>query len=110
MPIVTVNGQRYNVADTDPKTIEKAIAKRKNYKASSDSVIGDIGRGIAAGVVSIPQGLATIPTTGIDLLFDTDVTDDVNEFFDAIKPDVEGAAGKTAQMVAQLALQVLYQN
>jgi hypothetical protein len=104
MPIVTVNGQRYNVADTDPKTIEKAIAKRKNYKASSDSVIGDIGRGIAAGVVSIPQGLATIPTTGIDLLFDTDVTDDVNEFFDAIKPDVEGAAGKTAQMVAQFGI------
>jgi hypothetical protein len=104
MPIVTVDGKRYNVADTNPKTIEQAIAKRKSIKSSSDSVIGDIGRGFVAGAVSIPQGLATLPTTGIDLLFDTDITDDVNEFFEAIKPDVEGAAGKTAQMVTQFGI------
>ena len=86
MPIVTVDGQQYNVADTNPKTIQEAIEKRKNYKSSSDSSgIGDIGRGIVAGAVSIPQGLITLPTTGIDLLFDTDVTDDINDFFDAIK-------------------------
>ena len=65
---------------------------------------GDIGRGIAAGVVSIPQGLATIPTTGIDLLFNTEVTDNVNEFFEGIKPEVEGTAGKTAQMIAQFGI------
>tara|TARA_R100001369_G_scaffold33636_2_gene58734 strand:+ start:299 stop:4222 length:3924 start_codon:yes stop_codon:yes gene_type:complete len=104
MPIVTVDGKRYNVADTDPKTIERAVAKRKSIKSSSDSVIGDIGRGFVAGAVSIPQGLATLPTTGIDLLFDTNVTDDINEFFDAIKPDVEGTAGKTAQMVTQFGI------
>jgi hypothetical protein len=104
MPIVTVDGKRYNVADTNPKTIERAVAKRKSIKSSSDSVIGDIGRGVVAGVVSIPQGLATLPTTGIDLLFDTNVTDDINEFFEAIKPDVGGAAGKTAQMVTQFGI------
>jgi hypothetical protein len=105
MPIVTVDGQQYNVADTNPKTIQEAIEKRKNYKSSSDSSgIGDIGRGIVAGAVSIPQGLITLPTTGIDLLFDTDVTDDINDFFDAIKPDVEGTAGKTAQMITQFGI------
>mgnify|MGYP003630053908 CR=1 FL=1 len=106
MPIVTVNGQQYNVADTDPQTIEEAVSNRKKSKrsSSSESVIGNIGRGFVAGAVSIPQGLATIPTTGIDLLLDTDITDNVNEFFDAIKPDVEGTAGKTAQMITQFGI------
>ena len=107
MPIVTVNGQRYSVDNTDPDTIQKAIDERKRRSFSSNSgssVVGDIGRGIVAGAVSIPQGIATIPTTGIDLLFDTDVTDDVNDFFDAIKPDVGGTAGKTAQVITQFGI------
>ena len=106
MPVVKLpNGTQIFVESNDPEEIKKATQKaQERSSSSSESVIGDIGRGIAAGVVSIPQGLATIPTTGIDLLFDTDVTDDVNEFFDAIKPDVEGAAGKTAQMVAQFGI------
>ena len=77
---------------------------KKELSAGSDSVVGDIGRGIAAGVVSIPQGLATIPTTGIDLLFDTDVTDDVNDFFESFKPDVGGTAGQTAQLITQFGI------
>ena len=102
MPIVTIDGQQYSVDSNDPDAIQKAVNERKKRSSSSgSSVVGDIGRGIAAGAVSIPQGLVTLPTTGIDLLFDTDVTDDVNDFFDAIKPDVEGTAGKTAQMVTQ---------
>ena len=107
MPIVTVNGQRYSVDNTDPDTIQKAIDERKRRSFSSNSgssVVGDIGRGIVAGAVSIPQGIATIPTTGIDLLFDTDVTDDVNDFFDSIKPDVGGTAGKTAQVITQFGI------
>ena len=104
MPIVTVDGQQYNVADTRPETIQAAVDLRKKYRASppsDSSFIGDIGRGIAAGAVSIPQGIVTIPTTGIDLLFNTDITDDVNELFESIKPEVEGTAGQTAQLITQ---------
>ena len=57
MPIVTVNGQRYSVDNTNPDTIQKAIDERKRRSFSSNSsssVVGDIGRGIAAGAVSIP--------------------------------------------------------
>ena len=114
MPIVTVDGKRYNVADTDPKTIERAVAKRKSIKSSSDSVIGDIGRGFVAGAVSIPQGLATLPTTGIDLLFDTDVTDDIN----FLKPSNQMFKAQQVRLhkwllsleYQVLVLQVLYQN
>ena len=106
MPIITLaNGQTVFIESDDPEEIKKAskkFIKRKSKK--SDSVVGDIGRSIAAGVVSIPQGIATIPTTGLDLLFNTDVTDDVNEFFEDIKPDVQGTAGKTAQMIVQFGI------
>ena len=106
MPLIKLpNGTQIFVESDDPEEIKKATQKaKKRSSSSSDSVIGDIGRGIAAGVVSIPQGIATIPTTGLDLLFNTDVTDDVNEFFEDIKPDVQGTAGKTAQMVAQFGI------
>lgn len=106
MPLIQLpNGTQIFVESDDPEEIKKATEKaQERSSSSSGSVVGDIGRGIAAGVVSIPQGLATIPTTGIDLLFNTDVTDNVNEFFEAIKPDVGGTAGKTAQMVAQFGI------
>jgi len=106
MPLIKLpNGTQIFVESNDPEEIKKATQKAQERSSSdSDSVIGDIGRGIVAGVVSIPQGIATIPTTGLDLLFNTDVTDDVNEFFESIKPDVGGTAGKTAQMVAQFGI------
>tara|TARA_R110002110_G_scaffold141934_3_gene330024 strand:- start:1458 stop:5408 length:3951 start_codon:yes stop_codon:yes gene_type:complete len=111
MPIVKlIDGTNIFVDSNDPAVIAEAKQKAQKQKTKrlkkrgSGSVVGDIGRGIAAGVVSIPQGIATIPTTGLDLLFNTDVTDDVNEFFEDIKPDVQGTAGKTAQMVAQFGI------
>ena len=107
MPLIELpDGTNLFVKSNDPKDIEQAkidFTKKRNT-GSSGSLAGDIGRGIAAGVVSIPQGLVTIPTTGIDLLFNTEVTDNVNEFFEGIKPEVEGTAGKTAQIIAQFGI------
>tara|TARA_R100000773_G_scaffold44668_1_gene47205 strand:+ start:6501 stop:10397 length:3897 start_codon:yes stop_codon:yes gene_type:complete len=108
MPYVKLpDGTNIFVESNDPQEIAKKTSeaqRKKNKSRGSDSVVGDIGRGIAAGVVSIPQGLATIPTTGIDLLFDTDVTDDVNDFFESFKPDVGGTAGQTAQLITQFGI------
>ena len=104
MPLVVLeDGRRLFVDSDDPEEIEQAKQKsmKRRKTGSSGSLAGDIGRGIGAGLVSIPQGLVTLPTTGIDLLFNTEVTDNVNEFFKGIKPEVEGTAGKTAQMIAQ---------
>ena len=63
MPLIKLpNGTQIFVESDDPEEIKKATQKaKKRSSSSSDSVIGDIGRGIAAGVVSIPQGIATIP-------------------------------------------------
>jgi len=107
MPLVVLeDGRRLFVDSDDPEEIEQAKQKsmKRRKTGSSGSLAGDIGRGIGAGLVSIPQGLVTLPTTGIDLLFNTEVTDNVNEFFEGIKPEVEGTAGKTAQMIAQFGI------
>ena len=107
MPLVKLNdGTEIFVDSNDANDIEEAKQRfiKKRNTGSSGTLAGDIGRGIGAGIVSIPQGLITIPTTGIDLLFNTEVTDNVNDFFQGIKPEVEGTAGKTAQMIAQFGI------
>ena len=108
MPIIKLpDGTNLFVQSSNPEDIEIAkqrFQKRKASGGSSGSFIGDIGRGIAAGAVSIPQGIATLPTTGIDLLFDTNVTADVNAFFEKFKPEVDSTAGKTAQLITQFGI------
>jgi hypothetical protein len=108
MPTIKLpDGTNLFVQSSNPEDVEiakKRFQKRKTSGGSSDSLAGDIGRGIGAGIVSIPQGLITIPTTGIDLLFNTEVTDNVNDFFEGIKPEVDSTAGKTAQMIAQFGI------
>ena len=58
MPIITLNtGERIFVESDDPEEIKKAserATKTGLSRSKSGSGIGDIGRGIAAGVVSIP--------------------------------------------------------
>jgi len=107
MPLVKLNdGTEIFVDSNDANDIEEAKQRftKKRNTGSSGTLAGDIGRGIGAGIVSIPQGLITIPTTGIDLLFNTEVTNNVNDFFEGIKPEVDSTAGKTAQMIAQFGI------
>ena len=108
MPTVTLpDGTNVFIDSNDPKEIERQkenYRKEKLSRASGSSTLGDIARAFPAAGVSAVQGVATIPTTGIDLLFNTEVTDSVNDFFESVKPEVEGTAGKTVQTVLQLSL------
>ena len=106
MPIITLDsGERIFVESNDPEEIKKASERAaKTGPGGSGSGLGDIGRAVPAAAVSAVQGVATIPTTVVDLLFNTEVTDNVNEFFESIKPDVQGRAGKTVQTVLQFGI------
>ena len=105
MPFVRLpDGTNTFVDSNDPEEISKQIAetqKRKSRGRSSASTLANIGKAPFAGVIGAVQGAVTVPTTGLDLLFNTDATDNVNEFFEAVKPDVEGTAGKTVEMLFQ---------
>ena len=106
MPIITLDsGEKIFVESNDPEEIKKASERAaKTGPGGSGSGLGDIGRAVPAAAVSAVQGVATIPTTVVDLLFNTEVTDNVNEFFESIKPDVQGRAGKTVQTVLQFGI------
>ena len=64
-------------------------------------VAEDIGKGIVAGAVSIPQGLMELGAIGIDYALDTNTAGAVTKAFEYIKPETEGVAGEvTEELVA----------
>ena len=103
MPLVKLpNGTQLFVDSDDPEEIRKATEKsKKRSSGDSGSGLGEIGKAPIAGVIGAVQGAVTLPTTVADFVFDTDVTDNVNEFFESVKPDVKGTAGKTVEMLFQ---------
>ena len=66
------------------------------------SVIKETGEGIVSGLIAIPQGIAELGASLIDLGADTDyssvVTDTANELRNTLGVDPEGAAGKIAEV------------
>ena len=69
------------------------------------SVIKETGEGIVSGLIAIPQGIAELGASLIDLGADTDyssvVTDKANELRNTLGVDPEGYAGKIAEVVTQ---------
>ncbi len=57
------------------------------------STLGEIGKGIGAGLVSIPQGIAELGSTAYDLLSDEDTTQNVTEFFEQYKLETTTKVG-----------------
>ena len=68
------------------------------------STIGDIGRGLVSGLVSVPEGITTLGTGVYDYLFDQNVTDEVIDFYERFKPETETAAGATTKFLAQFGI------
>ena len=101
MPSINIDGAQLYVDNLDPETIAEAREQFRRTKLPDSTPIGDIGRGIARGAVSIPQGITTLGTTAYDFMFDENVTRDVNEYFEELKPEVRGTAGKVAQFITQ---------
>ena len=70
-----------------------------------DTVIGELGEGIASGVVGIAEGIAGLGTTVVDLARGTNYTDKVTEGAEAVRDfaglDPEGFVGKGAELVTQ---------
>ena len=83
----------------------EAVARKALRSGSSgDSFLGEVGRGIGAGLVGIPQGIATLGSTIIDGVFDTDLTDSLNEYFEEFKPETNSTAGHIAQYLTQFGI------
>ena len=85
---------------------------QKNLKQDTspeqESTFQEIGEGIVSGLIGIPQGIAELGASAVDLVADTDYANDVTTFFDSVRAaggiDPEGAAGEIAEVVTQFAV------
>ena len=103
MPIVNVDGKNVFIEEGTPNP--EAAARRKLKKlAGGESFLGDIGRGIGAGLVGIPQGITTLGSTIVDGIFDTNLTRKLNNYFEKFKPETNSTAGHVAQYMVQFGL------
>ncbi len=73
-----------------------------------ESTFQEIGEGIVSGLIGIPQGIAELGASGVDLVADTDYARDVTTFFDGVRAaggiDPEGTAGEIAEVITQFAI------
>ena len=87
---------------TELKTKETGKNRKQFY---DDTIIGELGEGIASGVIGIGEGLIGLGTTVTDLALGTNYTDKVTEGAEAIRDfaglDPEGFVGKGAEVVTQ---------
>ena len=60
-------------------------------------VATDVGKGIVAGAISIPQGIVELAAIAIDSQLDTDTASAVTDAFEIVKPEVNGLAGEITQ-------------
>lgn len=103
MPIIDIDGVRVFVEEGTPNP--EAAAKRKlKSRKSGDSFLGEVGRGIGAGLVGIPQGITTLGSTIVDGIFDTDLTKSLNQYFEEFKPETNSTAGHITQYITQFGI------
>ena len=101
---VNVNTNDQEVARRTAKKYldENPLIERGAQLGEEDvSAIGDIGRGIGAGLVSATEGITTLP---MELLgSEEESIQTVRNFFDKYKPDTQTEVGKAARFIAQFA-------
>jgi len=117
MPLYSIDGpggKTYKIEGPENATRDQVIQAIQNELGSNQSVIeeeeeeqstlgtmADIGQGIGAGLMNVPQGIAELGALGIDIAFDTNTSQGTTEFFEDAKETLnltpEGTAGKVAE-------------
>ena len=117
MPLYSIDGpggKTYKIEGPENATRDQVIQAIQNQLGSNQSVIeeeeeeqstlgtmADIGQGIGAGLMNVPQGIAELAALGIDIAFDTNTSQGTTEFFEDAKETLnltpEGTAGKVAE-------------
>ena len=77
---------------------------QKNIGKEDVSTLGEIGRGIGAGLVGIPQGLAELGSTAYDFMADDDTTQNVTAFFEQFKPETQSGVGSFFRYATQFGI------
>ena len=91
----------------DAKKIEP-IEQQKEESPTYEGAFQEFGEGIVSGLISIPQGIAELGASVIDLAADTNLSKSVTESADELREylgvDPEGLAGKLTEVVVQFGI------
>ena len=106
MPTITFDdGSSSYIPDRKPETIAEAKRKYKLSRKGEASVLGDMGRQGYRGLVKIEEGLATGASSLVDMFADTDLTNDLLEYYKDIDPgEAETTAGEITRYMVQFGL------
>ena len=104
-----MSNQRYEILPPkEDDTRYEVLPSKKEEKSKQfydDTIIGELGEGIASGVVGIAEGIAGLGTTLYDVIADTNHTDKVTASAEAVRSslglDPEGFVGKGAEIITQ---------
>ena len=84
-----------------PSIYAQALASNNKEDLSA---FGEVGRGIGAGLVGIPQGLAELGSTAYDFMADDDTTQNVTAFFEEFKPETKSGIGNFFKYATQFGI------
>ena len=117
--MITINlpdGRSINI-DTDDKDVALSAAKKYISKnpvtergaelgEEDVSTLGDIARGVGAGLVGTVEGIASLPAELADLVTDPEESnaEAVREFFGQYKPTTSTTLGEAAKFITQFAV------
>mgnify|MGYP005813054195 FL=1 len=100
------SGRVYKVPLDNPEEARKLAEQidKQKYGATETSVLGEVGRGVGAGLVGIVEGLATLGTQGYDYLVDENVTKQVTDFFEPYTPKTDSTTAMVTKYITQFGI------
>ena len=104
MPVkVNIDGIEVTVKDTDDPVIARKAATRFVKKQKGDySALGESLQGVRRGSENIAHGITELVAMGLDAVMKTDLTDDVDKFFQKYKtPRPISKIGQTTEFLTQ---------
>ena len=98
----------FSVEDDTENTLDLTQPFSVEGDTGQESTTQEIAEGIASGLIAIPQGIAELGASAVDLALDTNYTQDVTDFANTVREmggiDPEGTAGEIAEIVTQFAV------
>ena len=96
-PSTLVTTQPVFNPDRPSTLVEETGSYFSGAQGAVPDVAEEIGKGIYTGVVSLPQGISELGAMTIDGIFDTNISEDVHNAFEYIKPEITSTAGQVTE-------------
>jgi len=102
------NASEADIISAAEELLGSKTAGSQQPEEEYEGFLQEVGEGIVSGLIAIPQGIAELGTSLVDVVFDTDYTQSVTDFAESVRAaggiDPTGAAGEIAEVFTQFAV------